>query len=52
MVEESGICSLDGVVFGKVGGDVDIWMVGIEHSEMGMVIENRLEISRMRLGKG
>lgn len=38
MVEESGICGLDGVVFGKVGGDVDVWLVGIEHFEMDTMV--------------
>jgi hypothetical protein len=31
VVVEFGIGGLDGVVFGKIGGDVDVWRMGIEH---------------------
>lgn len=31
MFVKSGICCLNCVVFGEIGGDVDIWRVGIEH---------------------
>lgn len=29
MVVETRVCSLDCIVFGKVGGDVDVWRVWI-----------------------
>ena len=30
---------MNGVVFGKVGGDVNVWLVWIEHFEMVMATE-------------
>jgi len=34
MIVKTGVCCLDGIVFGEVGGDVDVWRVWIEHCEM------------------
>lgn len=31
MFVEPGICRLDGVIFGKISGDVNVWRVWVEH---------------------
>jgi len=52
VVEESGICGLDCVVFRKIGGDVDVWLVRIEHFEMAsgeMVMGWGLKIIEMKM---
>ena len=36
VVEKPGICGLEGVVFGKVCGDIDVWLMRIKHVEMVM----------------
>jgi hypothetical protein len=38
MFIESGICGLDGVIFSKIGGDVNVRRVRIEHCRDVMMV--------------